>query len=265
MSRISEKFAELRAKGEGALVCFINSGDPDLATTESLVLALEDAGADIIELGIPFSDPLMDGPTIQASSQRALQRGTSPPLILEAVASVRQRSGIPIVLMTCANPVYHYGTALFAQDAAKAGVDGVIVTDLPPEEADEWKADAESAELDTIFLLAPTSTDSRIERVAAMSSGFIYCVSRAGVTGAQADVPEEIAQLLTKIRSVTDTATAVGFGISKPEHVRRVCAIADGAVVGSAIVSLINEKAGSPDLLGSVKAFVSELKGATRG
>lgn len=265
MSRIGNRFAELRARGEGALVCFINSGDPDLATTESLVFALEDAGADIIELGVPFSDPLMDGPTIQASSQRALQRGASPPLILEVVASVRKRSLIPIVLMTCANPVYHYGTARFAQDAAKAGVDGAIVTDMPPEEANEWKSEAESAGLDTIFLLAPTSTDSRIERVAGMSSGFVYCVSRAGVTGAQEDAPEEIAQLLTKIRLVTDTPTAVGFGISKPEHVRRVCSIADGAVVGSAIVSLINEKAGSPDLLGSVKAFVSELKGATRG
>jgi tryptophan synthase alpha chain len=207
----------------------------------------------------------MDGPTIQASSQRALERGTSPPQILELVASVRKRSGIPIVLMTCTNPVFHYGTSPFAQDAAKAGVDGVIVTDLPPEEASQWKADAESANLDTIFLLAPTSTDSRIERVAAMSSGFVYCVSRAGVTGAQADVPEEIADLLRKVRLATGTPTAVGFGISKPEHVRQVCAMADGAVVGSAIVGLAHEKAGTPDLLSSVKSFVSELKAATRG
>ena len=264
MSRVGERFADLRAKGEGALVCFINSGDPDLETTGSLVFALEDAGADIVELGVPFSDPLMDGPVIQLSSQRALLGGTSPGQILELTAAVRRRSQIPLVLMTCANPVYQYGGERFARDAAAAGVDGVIVTDLPPEEARDWKSAAAAFDLDTIFLLAPTSTDARIERVAEMCSGFIYCVSRAGVTGVRRDAPEEIAELLSKIKSVTNTPTAVGFGISSPEHVRRVCRMADGAVVGSAIVSMANEKAGCPDLLESVGRYVCDLKAATR-
>lgn len=264
MSRIGKRFADLRARGECALVCFINSGDPDLATTESLVYALEEAGADIVELGVPFSDPLMDGPVIQASSQRALDAGTNAPEILASIASIRERSQIPIVLMTCTNPVYRYGNAEFARDAAAAGVDGVIVTDLPPDEAGDWKTAADAAGLDTVFLLAPTSTDERIRRVSEMCSGFVYCVSRAGITGARQDVPEEIRELVRKVKDATHVPAAVGFGISRPDHVRKVCAFADGAIVGSAIVSLINEEHDSPELLRAVRDFVCDLKRGTR-
>ncbi len=264
MTRIGTKFAELKKNSEGALVCFINSGDPDLKTTEDLALAIEDAGADILELGVPFSDPLMDGPVIQMSSQRALKNGVSLIKILESVAKIRERSQMPIVLMSCTNPIYQFGMKKFAKSAVSAGVDGIILTDMPPEESIEWKPAASENNLDTIFLVAPTSTDERLQLVAKESSGFIYCVSRAGITGVQKDIPEDIAGLPSKLKSLTQTPAAVGFGISTPEHVQRICSFADGAVVGSAIVNIISEKAGSPDLILTVKKYVSELKAATR-
>lgn len=260
MTRIGARFAELAGR-EGALVCFLTAGDPSLAASEELVLQVAESGADIIELGIPFSDPIADGPSIQAASLRALGAGTTVKGVLDLVRRVRRRSQVPLILMTYYNPVLHYGPARFAADAAAAGVDGIIPSDVPPEEADEWLAEAGRAGLDTIFLLAPTSTDERIERVAAKASGFVYCVARTGVTGAQASLPADLQALIGRIRARTDKPIAVGFGISTPEHVRQVTQWADGAVVGSALVNAI-AKAGGP--APEIAALVRGLKEGTR-
>ncbi len=263
MSRIDTRFAELAAKGEKALVCFLTGGDPDLATSESLILELADAGADIIEIGIPFSDPLADGPSIQLATLRSLEAGTTPPSVLDLVKRVRKKSEAPIVLMTYFNPVQKMGLERFASEAALAGADGVIMTDLPPEEALDWKRAADSVGLSTVFLLAPTSTDERIAIAAEMASGFIYCVSRTGVTGARSELSSEIAGFIERIRRVTDKPVAVGFGVSTPEHVREISGFADGAVVGSALVDLIaSNKDGQ--LLAKVREYTGSLKNATK-
>lgn len=225
---------------------------------------METAGADIVEIGIPFSDPLADGKTNQAAYNRALQRGVRPADVLAAVSRIRQISEVPIVLMTYYNPVLRYGLEQFAGDSASAGVDGVIVTDLTPEEAGPWKAAAEASGLDTIFLLAPTSTDERIRMVAALDSGFVYCVSRTGITGAQASVPADVGDLVRKIRNFTDNPVVVGFGISSQEQVREICRVADGAVVGSALVDFINAKHRQDDFLKRVRDYVRDLKEGTR-
>jgi len=257
---IERRFAELKARGEKALVCFLTGGDPDLATTGRLVTAIADAGADIVEIGIPFSDPLADGPSIQASSFRALSAGATIGGVFEMVRTVRQSCDVPIVLMTYFNPVNAYGVARFADDAADAGADGVIVTDLPPEEATEWKAAADRVGLAAIFLLAPTSTKDRIRLGAKMGSGFIYCVSRTGVTGARSDVPVELGALVDSIRETTELPIAVGFGISNPEQARQVAGLADGVVVGSALVNVIAARAGCADLIEQACEFVRRLK-----
>ena len=264
MSRIEERFASLKASDEGALVCFVTAGDPDIETTGRIVLELERAGADIVELGIPFSDPIADGPSVQASSMRALKTGTNIPAVLDLVRSIRAESDIPLVLMTYYNPVLKYDGSRLAMDAAHAGVDGVIVTDLTPEEGGEWKAAADRAGINTIFLLAPTSTDERIKKVASLASGFIYCVSRTGVTGARPEMAQGVRELVGRIRVNTKLPISVGFGISKPEHVREVCEYADGAVVGSKLVDLIAAKTGSQKLPREVHTFVSALKSGTR-
>jgi tryptophan synthase alpha chain len=264
MSRIGQRFDKCKSTGDKALVCFLTAGDPDVETTLSLVLELEKAGVDVVELGIPFSDPLADGPSIQASTFRALQNGARMDKVLELVADIREKSDIPMVLMTYFNPVQKFGVERFAGEASRAGADGVIMTDLPPEESDEWKKAADSCGLDTIYLLAPTSTQERIERVAKMSEGFIYCVSRTGVTGARQDVPVELHDLLGKIRKATDKPISVGFGVSKPEHVRQITQWADGAVVGSALIDCINQHRTSDKLLPEVRRFAEELKEATK-
>lgn len=264
MNRLDRCFAELKQRGEKALVCFMTCGDPDQATTERLALKVFESGADVIELGVPFSDPMADGPVIQASSFRALQAGATVRKVFDTVRSIRRSSDSPIVLMTYYNPVQHYGDAEFARDAAAAGADGVIVTDLPPEEAGIWKKAAEAANLATIFLLAPTSTKDRIEAAANMASGFIYCVSRTGVTGAREDVPVDLADMVASIRAASGLPIAIGFGISKPEHVSQVAGFADGAVVGSALVSVIAQYANSGELLDRVGQFVSALKAGCR-
>ncbi len=272
MNRIDRCFAELKARGDKALVCFLTSGDPDFATTEQLVSTIVQSGADIIELGIPFSDPLADGPSIQAASFRALQAGATVRGVLESVRSIRSalrqaqdaqganRPDAPIVLMTYFNPIQKYGLARFATDAVQAGADGVILTDLPAEEAAEWKTIADDAGLATIMLVAPTSTKERIQLAAKMGSGFIYCVSRTGVTGARDGMPSELRELVESIKSVSDLPVAVGFGISKPEHVAFVTEFADGAVVGSALVNVIADHAGSGDLAECAGQFVKSLK-----
>ena len=244
-----------------ALVCFLTCGDPDFRTTVELVKAIAEAGADIVELGVPFSDPLADGPSIQASSFRALQAGATVRKVLDCVADIRRECDVPLVLMTYYNPVQKYGLERFARDAASAGADGVIVTDLPPEEGADWKQAADASGLATIQLVAPTSTKERIELAAKVASGFIYCVSRTGVTGARDDIPAELKQLVGTVKSISDLPVVVGFGISRAEHVRKVSEFADGVVVGSALVNVVAEHSGSADMLGRVREFVTSLRG----
>jgi tryptophan synthase alpha chain len=266
MSRISARFAELAQAGDGALVVFAEAGHPTVESFLPSLLAVADGGADVIELGVPFSDPLADGPVIQAASQQALQQGVTPQQVLDFVAAFRAQRATPVVLMTCYNPIYQYGVAGFAQASAAAGVDGVIVTDLPPEEAGEWIAAARTSGLDTIFLLAPSSTSERVKMVAGVATGFVYCVSRMGVTGARSELPADLQQLVGSIRAHTAQPIAVGFGISQPEHVREVCRLADGAVVGSALVSLMDRAEGAPGARArAVGEFVGQLKQATYG
>ncbi len=263
MNRIDKCFAELMEKNEKALVCFLTCGDPDFETTKKLVDTISEAGADIIELGLPFSDPMADGPSIQAASFRALENGATVTGVLDCVREIRKTNDVPIVLMSYFNPVYNYGVDRFARDAVASGVDGVIMTDLTPEESDDWKCSADGAGLATIYLLAPTSTEDRIHLTANMASGFIYCVSRTGVTGAREDIPPELASLVRRIKAGTGKPVVVGFGISRPEHVKSVCEFADGAVVGSAIVNIIAEHSGSESVYEKTAQYVKELKSST--
>ncbi len=264
MSRIGRRFEELSEKGDGALIAFLVAGHPNPEKGSELLLAVADAGADIVELGIPFSDPLADGPVIQAASQRALSADMTPARVLDMAAAFRSECDVPLVLMTCYNPICQYGIEDFAQASSAAGVDGVIVTDLPPEEADEWVQAARATDVDTIFLLSPSSPVERVKKVVAIASGFVYCVSRMGVTGARKEVPPDLGDLVRRIRAQTAKPIAVGFGISRPEHVAEVCGLADGAVVGSAVVSLIDREPESAELAHTVRDFVSGLKAATR-
>ena len=264
MSAIEARFATLQQRNEGALVVFVVAGHPTTPVTSELLLAIADAGADVIELGIPFSDPLADGPVIQAASQRALQNDTTPSRVLGLAEEFRSARDVPLVLMTCYNPIRQFGDEAFSRRSAAAGVNGVIVTDLPPEEAGEWIAAARSNAIDTVFLLAPTTPVERVKKVVDLTTGFVYCVSRMGVTGARTELPLDLAGLVGRIRAQTAKPIAVGFGISRPEHVAEVCAFADGAVVGSAVVSLVDREQGSVGLLREVARFVSELKSATK-
>ncbi len=264
MTRLTETFAALRARGEKALIGFVTAGDPSAERTADIVAALAEAGADAVEIGIPFSDPLADGPSIQASSQRALEGGMTTVKALAVIRAARQRApDLPIIVMTYFNPIRRYGLERYARDARAAGVDAHIVTDLTPEEAGEWKRISTANGLDTIFLLAPTSTEPRIEAVTRLSSGFVYCVSRTGVTGARQDVPAELREVVARIKARTSLPVCVGFGISAPEHVRRICAFADGAVVGSRLVDLIHAHRDDPGLLDRVREFTTALKQAT--
>ena len=265
MSRLAQRFEQLKTRGEKALVCFVTAGDPTCERTVEIVTTLADAGADAVEIGLPFSDPLADGPSIQASSQRSLDTGMSTRKALDLVRQIRERApDLPLVLMTYYNPLLRYGLAAYAQAAKAAGADAHIVTDLTPEEAGEWKRLSDANDLDTIFLVAPTSTPARIATVAELSSGFVYCVSRTGVTGARQDVPTELQAVIGQIKSRTALPVCVGFGISQPEHVARIAAYADGAVVGSSLVDLIHRERDAADLLPQVHAYVAALKAATR-
>ncbi|UFS71347.1 tryptophan synthase subunit alpha [Geomonas sp. RF6] len=259
MSRITEKFASLRSAGEKALITFITAGDPDLSVTEEAVLELERSGADLIELGIPFSDPMADGPTIQLSSERALAAGTTLPKILDMVRSLRAKTQIPIVLMGYFNPIFRYGAERFAADAAAAGVDGVLVVDLPPEEAPELKVATDAHGLDLIFLLTPTSDPTRVELVSRLGSGFIYYVSVTGVTGARTTMADTLGERVAQVREQLNLPLVVGFGISDAVQAGRMAKVADGVVVGSALVKHFEAKSGAP-LLESVGEFVSTLK-----
>jgi tryptophan synthase alpha chain len=263
-SRISKRFAELRASGELGIVAYITAGDPTLNATLKLVLALADAGADVIELGVPFSDPLADGPTIQRASERALKSGTTLTGVIDLVRRIRQSSQVPLVLFSYYNPILQMGLEKFASAAASAGADGVLVTDLTPEESEDYRRILTAHHLDTIFLGAPTSTDERLAKIAACSSGFLYLISRTGVTGAKDALPDDLPTLLRRARAVTRLPIAVGFGISLPGHVSVLGGLADAAVVGSALVSEI-EKAKSVDAAATALAQrVRSLKEAAR-
>jgi tryptophan synthase alpha chain len=259
MSRIGLRFAELEQAGKKALITFITAGDPDLSVTEEMILRLEQSGADLIELGVPFSDPMADGPTIQLASERALASGTTLPKILSMVKSVRSRTQVPLILMGYYNPIFTYGIERFVADASAAGVDGVLVVDLPPEEAGEFKKAASSLGLDIIFLLTPTSDAARIATVSRMGSGFIYYVSVTGVTGTRGEIAPSVITEASMIKKQLSLPMVVGFGISDPVQAGRVASVADGVVVGSAIVKLFETHQGI-ELEQQLCAFVSSLK-----
>lgn len=240
-SRISRRFAELRARGELGIVAYITAGDPSLDATLRFVLALAESGADVIELGVPFSDPLADGPTIQRASERALKAGTTLAGVVDLVRRIRESSQVPLVLFGYYNPFFQMGLEKFAAAAAAAGADGVLTTDLTPEESEDYRRIMAAHHLDTIFLGAPTSTDERLQKIAEVSSGFFYLISRTGVTGATDSLADELPSLVRRARAVTKLPIAVGFGISLPGHVSVLGGLVDAAAVGSALVSEIEQ------------------------
>lgn len=262
MSHIAQTLGALKARGKKALITFVTAGDPDIPTSERIIHTLIESGVDLIELGFPFSDPMADGPTIQLASERALEAGTTLRGVLELVARVRQHSNVPMVLMGYYNPIFSYGLETFAQDAAAAGVDGVLLVDLPPEEAGELHPLLKRASIDLITLLAPTTDDARAARLAANGEGFLYYVSMTGVTGSQQVDADAISPAVERIKELSPVPVAVGFGVSTPDDARAVAKVADAVVVGSALVRLIAEHRDSPRLLEEVKGFVAQLKAA---
>ncbi|QEM67809.1 tryptophan synthase subunit alpha [Geobacter sp. FeAm09] len=261
MDRLTTRLATLATHNDKALVTFITAGDPDLGTTEEMISLLADAGADIIELGVPFSDPMADGPTIQLSSERALAAGTTLEGILATVTKVRASHDIPIILMGYLNPIHAYGYERFCRDAARAGVDGVLVVDMPPEESGEFLDYAAPCGLNVIFLLTPTSDKSRIATVDKLGRGFVYYVTVTGVTGMRQETSATLAAELAKVRKKIRLPVMAGFGISTPEQASRVAAMADGVVVGSAIVKLLEKHSGAR-LKNELRQLVGELKRA---
>ena len=262
MKRIESVFKKLKNK-RAAFIPFVVAGDPDLKTTEALVLKMAECGADIIELGVPFSDPLADGPTIQTASQRALKNGVN---LKEIFRMTERLKGIstPLVLMTYFNPVFQYGLKSFAEDCHRNGIDGVIIPDLPPEEAGPWIKEAKPLKLGTVFLIAPTSSPDRVKLASRYSRGFLYYVSITGITGTRGKLPNELEAGIRQIKKYSQKPVAVGFGISTPEQVREVSRFADGVIVGSAIVKTIEENREDSDLVNRVGDFVSSLAGALK-
>jgi tryptophan synthase alpha chain len=261
-SKLDRTFAQLRQRGEKALIAYVMAGDPSLQATEQLVVELEQAGADIIELGVPFSDPIADGPVIQQAAERALRSGTSLRTILPMVTRLRARTQIPLVLMVYYNNVHAFGPERFCHEAAQAGIDGLIIPDMPPDEASPLKGPAAAAGLQLIFLLAPTSTAERRTFVARQSQGFVYYVSLTGITGAKLLSMADVSKNVEKIRKVTHVPVAVGFGVATPEDAANVAAIADGVIVGSAIVRQIAAHREKPGMVKHVGEFVRSLKTA---
>lgn len=261
MNRIEKKFIELKAADKKAFIAFITAGYPTVAITEKLVIEFVQSGVDIIELGVPFSDPMADGPLIQEASQMALNNNVHLDTIIALVKRIRTRTEVPLCLMTYYNPIFCFGEDNFVKEAHGAGVDGVIIPDLPPEEAHSFIAAARKNNLDTIFFLAPTSPLQRIKLVSRVSRGFIYYVSLTGVTGARDRLPSDFAQRLALIKKYTGKPVCVGFGISKPQHVRHASKVADGVIVGSALIGKIKENSHKPDLVKRVGTFVRHLKG----
>ncbi len=263
--RIARKFRELRARGEAALIPFVVAGDPDLATTKAMVRELEAAGADLIELGVPFSDPMADGPANQRAFARGLKSGASLSSILGLAGELRAETDVPLVLFGYFNPVLRYGCERLCADAARAGVDGILTVDLPPEESGELARPAAAAGIDLIYLLAPTTPPERIRRIARAASGFLYYVSVTGVTGARASLALDLEQRVRELRRLTELPIGVGFGISTPEQARTVAAFADAVVVGSALSQLIETHLASADLVDAVGGLVGAMKEAMRG
>ncbi|MDD5722827.1 MAG: tryptophan synthase subunit alpha [Syntrophales bacterium] len=262
MSRIEEKFSTLKEERSKALIAYLTAGDPSLETTKEIILGLDRAGVDILEIGVPFSDPTADGPIIQAASHRALKAGATLSGILDMIETVRDVSEIPIVLFGYYNPILSYGNERFAKRAREVGVDGILVVDLPPEESKELKKYTDRAGIDCISLIAPTSTDERIRKIARDAGGFLYYISITGVTGTAKPQVSDIKRDVERIRAVTTLPVAVGFGISTPEQAREIAPHADGIVIGSAFVRLIEENSGTNNMVNIVAGYAKEVKQA---
>ena len=264
MNRIDARFQQLAQRGQPAFIPFITAGDPTLEATGRIVLELEKAGCDIIELGVPFSDPIADGIVNQEAAQRALKHNVTLHDVVALVKSLRAQTQVPLLLFTYFTPVLAYGAESFAKDCKDAGVDGVLCVDLPPEEAGDFKKALDAAGVATVFLIAPTSTPDRVEIIARNSSGFIYYVSRTGVTGERASIERSVEDMVAQIKQHTATPVAVGFGIATPDQAKEIGAYADGVIVGSAIVRLVGELGDSPDMPAKVGAFVKSLADAAK-
>ena len=262
MTRIGTCLDKLKSENRKALVAFITAGDPDLESTKNILDVIDDSGADIIELGIPFSDPLADGPVIQASALRALKNGTTLKKIIALIEYIRKTRNLPIILMTSFNPVFVYGEQQFIEDAVSVGVDGVIIPDLPPEEAIQFSANAKEKDLDMIHLLAPTSPDHRVRMVAEHGRGFIYYISLTGTTGVRTELAQGLCEKVASIKQVANIPVLVGFGISGPEQARNAAKISDGVIVGSAIVKLIEQNTDLEERTKKLSEFVRSIKQA---
>ena len=260
MGRIAEKFNELLAKKEKALIVYLTAGDPSLAITKKLILGLAEAGVDMLEIGVPFSDPTADGPVIQEAAQRALKSGTTLAGVLQLVKEVRQVSSVPIILFGYFNPIFAYGVKQFAGTARKAGVDGVLVVDLPFEEAQELRVYTDAAGIDFISLISPTTGGERIRKITAKARGFLYYISITGITGTAAPRIADIKADVEKIRKISGLPVAVGFGITKPQQAKEIAEFADGIVIGSAVVRLIDDHRNDPDLVKIVADFARKIK-----
>ena len=260
MGRIADAFTTLKQQGKKGFIPFITAGDPDLATTEQHLVTIGQSGATLIELGVPFSDPMADGPVIQRASERALKNNFGLQDLFDTAARARQRTGVPIILFSYYNPLLQFGVKRVAQAAKDSGLDGVLVTDLTPEESGEFESELHAQGLDMIFLIAPTSTDERLKLVAAHASGFIYAVSRAGITGTRDTVSAEAEKLVNRMREFSDLPIAVGFGISNAEQVADVHRYADAVVVGSAIVAEMERLSGSPEFVEGIAKFLKGFK-----
>ncbi|HTY18217.1 MAG TPA: tryptophan synthase subunit alpha [Myxococcota bacterium] len=265
MGRIGERMAALRARGERALVPYVTAGDPDLGVTEALLPALEAAGADLLEIGVPFSDPVADGPTIQRASERGLRAGATLRRVLGLVKTLRPRLSIPLLLMGHANPFLAMGEREFAEAAREAGVDGVIIPDLPPEEEPDFFAALEACGIDAVLLAAPTTREERLAMLARRTRGFLYYVSLTGVTGARSALPPHLAENLARIRRVSDVPVCVGFGVATPDQAARIGELADGVVVGSALVARIAAAGSREQAVSDAAEFVAALKAPLRG
>ena len=264
MNRIVAKFAQLKKAGQKGFIVYIGAGDPNLKATQELALAFDKAGVDVLELGVPFSDPLADGLVNQLAAQRGLESGTTPPKLLETIAAIRKHSQIPLVLYIYFNLIHRIGKEKFIRDAAKAGVDGLLVLDLPPEESENYEALMRDAGLSNIYLVAPTTPDKRIELIVKRAAGFVYYVSREGVTGMQQKISETIPAMTAKIRAHTNLPIAIGFGVSTPEQAKTIASYGDAVVVGSAIVNQIAEHGKSSELVKRVGEFVKSLGDAVK-
>ena len=264
MNRIVERFARLKRENKKAFVVYIGAGDPNLEATRQLALEFDKAGVDVLELGVPFSDPLADGLVNQLAAQRGLESGTTPPKLLETVAAIRRDSQVPIVFYVYFNLIHRVGMERFIEDAARVGVDGLLVLDLPPEESDNYEALMAKAGLCNIYLIAPTTPEARMEKIVKRAAGFIYYISREGVTGMQSKVASNLAEQVAKIRAHTSLPIAVGFGVSNPEQAKAVAKEADGCVVGSAIVNQIAANGKSPDLVPKLGAYVKAMADAVK-